>query len=149
MTAPAVIEQVAAAATHPLRAAVLRQGRPVEIEGDDDPTTLHLAARLPSGEVVGVVRLHPQACAWRPAQRPWQLRAMATDPTVRGTGAGRALVSDALARLAAAGADLVWCEARVTAVGFYQRLGFVVVTDEFEVPMVGPHHGMVVGLPVS
>jgi len=149
VSAPVVVEQVGAAATHPLRAALLRQGRPVEIAGDDDPATLHLAARLPSGEVVGVLRLHPQACAWRTAERPWQLRAMATDPAVRGTGAGRALVTDALARLTAAGADLVWCDARAAAVGFYERLGFVVVTDVFDVPLVGPHHGMVVGLPVS
>ena len=54
---------------------------------------------------------------------------MATDPAVRGTGAGRALVVEGLARVAARGGDLVWCDARVAAAGFYERMGFAVVTE--------------------
>jgi predicted GNAT family N-acyltransferase len=68
---------------------------------------------------------------------------MATDPAVRGSGAGRALVEEGLARIAARGADLVWCDARVAAAGFYERLGFVVVTGEYDKPGIGPHVGMV------
>ena len=68
---------------------------------------------------------------------------MATDPTVRGSGAGRALVAEGLARLAAVGADLVWCDARVPAVGFYERMGFAVVTEQFDKPEGGAHRGMV------
>ncbi len=150
MTAPdtVTVEQVDATTTYPLRGRVLRPGRPVEIPGDDDPTTLHLAARRESGQVVGVVRLHPAACAWRAAEQPWQLRGMATDPEVRGAGAGRALVAEALSRLAAAGADLVWCDAREAAVAFYERMGLTVVTDAYDVAGVGPHRGMVVELPI-
>jgi ribosomal protein S18 acetylase RimI-like enzyme len=68
---------------------------------------------------------------------------MATDPAVRGTGAGRALVDEGLARVAARGGDLVWCDARVAAAGFYERMGFTVVTGEYGKPGVGPHVGMV------
>lgn len=142
------VEQVDAATTHPLRGSVLRPGRPVEIPGDDDAGTLHLAARLPDGRVVGVVRFHPADCPWQPAERAWQLRGMATDPEVRGAGAGRALVAEGLVRLAALDADLVWCDARQAAVGFYERMGFTVVTDPYDVPGVGPHRGMVVELPI-
>ena len=67
---------------------------------------------------------------------------MATDPAVRGTGAGRALVAEGLARVAALGGDLVWCDARVAAVGFYERMGFAVVTEQFDKPEGGPHLGM-------
>ena len=49
---------------------------------------------------------------------------MATDPRVRGLGAGRALVAEGLVRVAARGGDLVWCDARKAAVGFYERIGF-------------------------
>ena len=73
---------------------------------------------------------------------------MATDERVRGLGAGRALITDGLTRVAAAGGDLVWCHARVAAVGFYERVGFRVVTGEYDVPTVGPHLGMLVGLPL-
>jgi len=142
------IEQVDAAATYPLRAQELRQGRPVEIDEDDAPYTLHLAARIDGGEIVGVVRFHPRDCPWRQAEAPWQLRGMATDPRVRRIGAGRALVAEGLARVATRGGDLVWCDARASAVGFYERIGFTSITGEYELTPVGMHRGMVLELPV-
>ncbi|MPQ99460.1 GNAT family N-acetyltransferase [Modestobacter sp. I12A-02628] len=142
------VEQVDAAATYPLRAQELRQGRPVEIDEDDAPYTLHLAARLDGGEVVGVVRFHPRDCPWRETEGTWQLRGMATDPRVRGLGAGRALVAEGLTRVAARGGQLVWCDAREAAVGFYRKLGFQVVTEPYDLRPVGTHRGMVVELPI-
>jgi predicted GNAT family N-acyltransferase len=41
----------------------------------------------------------------------------------------------------------VWCDARVAAAGFYERMGFTVVTGEYDKPGVGPHLGMVIDLP--
>jgi predicted GNAT family N-acyltransferase len=73
---------------------------------------------------------------------------MATDPRVRGLGAGRALVAEGLTRLSAPGAQLVWCDARKAAVGFYARIGFTVVTDEYQLSPVGPHRGMIIELPI-
>jgi predicted GNAT family N-acyltransferase len=140
------VEEVAAEVTYPLRRAVLRpDGGDLGWLGDEDETTFHLAARNTAGRVVGVVRFHPAPCPWRPeARAPWQLRGMATDPEVRGTGAGRALLEDGLTRVIARGGDLAWCDARVTAAGFYERFGFTVVTEEFEKPRIGPHVGMVI-----
>ena len=148
LTGTITIEQVDAAATYQLRAQELRQGRPVEIVEDDAPYTLHLAARVDGGEIVGVVRLHPRDCPWREGEGSWQLRGMATDPRVRGLGAGRALVAEGLARVAARGAQFVWCDARGAAVGFYQRLGFTPVTEEYDLRPVGPHRGMLIELPI-
>ncbi|OMQ15306.1 hypothetical protein A7K94_0210455 [Modestobacter sp. VKM Ac-2676] len=73
---------------------------------------------------------------------------MATDPRVRGLGVGRALVAEGLVWVAAHGGDLVWCDARAAAVGFYERIGFTTVTDEYELRPVGPHRGMVIELPI-
>ena len=144
------VEEVPAAVTLPLRSAVLRGGGPAGFPGDDDPATFHLAARTPEGQVVGVVRFSPAPCPWRPqARSPWQLRGMATDPAVRGSGAGRALLDEGLTRVAARGGDLVWCHARVTAAGFYERMGFAVVTEPYDKPPVGMHVGMVIGLPAG
>jgi len=147
------VEQVDAATTYALRAQELRQGRPVEIDEDDAPYTLHLAARLQPddggpGEVVGVVRFHPRDCPWREGEGSWQLRGMATDPRVRGTGAGRALVAHGLVLVAARGGQLVWCDARAAAVGFYARLGFQTVTEEYDLRPVGAHRGMLIELPI-
>ncbi|RZU34477.1 GNAT family N-acetyltransferase [Blastococcus saxobsidens] len=136
------VERSDAATTYPLWRDVLRDGRPVDRPADP-PGTLHLAARTPDGRVVGVVRFVPAPCPYRPgALAPWQLRGMATDPSVRGSGVGRALVTEGLARVAALGGDLVWCDARTTAVGFYERLGFSVVSGPFDKPDVGPSVGM-------
>ncbi|MGY2127689.1 GNAT family N-acetyltransferase [Blastococcus sp. SYSU DS0617] len=145
-----VVGEATAEATYPLWRDVLRDGRP-DARPADPPGTLHLAARTADGCVVGVVRFVPAACPYRPGARTtaWQLRGMATDPSVRGAGVGRALVEQGLARVAAHGADLVWCDARTTAVGFYVRLGFTVVTDEQDKPGIGPHVGMVVPAAVS
>ena len=138
------VDEVPAALTYELRRAVLRpDGGEITWAGDEDPATFHLAARTPDDRVVGVVRFSPAPCPWRPlAAAPWQLRGMATDPAFRGSGAGRALVVDGLARVAARGGDLVWCDARVGAAGFYERMGFTVVTEEFEKPGIGAHVGM-------
>jgi len=139
------VDEVAAEATYALRGAVLRpDGGEIVWAGDEDPATFHLAARTSDGRIVGVVRFSPASCPWRPeARAPWQLRGMATDTGVRGAGAGRALVAEGLTRLAARGGDLLWCDARMAAVGFYERMGFTVVTESFDKPGIGPHLGMV------
>jgi predicted GNAT family N-acyltransferase len=138
------VDEVPAALTYELRRAVLRpDGGEITWAGDEDPATFHLAARTPDDRVVGVVRFSPAPCPWRPlAAAPWQLRGMATDPAFRRSGAGRALVVDGLARVVARGGDLVWCDARGGAAGFYERMGFTVVTEEFEKPGIGAHVGM-------
>ncbi|SDF50889.1 GNAT family N-acetyltransferase [Klenkia brasiliensis] len=142
------IERVEPEATYELRSRVLRQGRAVQITGDHAPSTVHLAAVTDEGRVVGVVRFHPQVCPWRDTEYAWQLRGMATDPEVRGLGAGRALVAEGLVQISRAGADLVWCDAREAAVGFYERIGFTVVSPPYDMPPVGIHLGMVLDLPI-
>ncbi len=70
--------------------------------------------------------------AWRPT------------PAVRGTGAGRALVVDGLARGGRARrGPASGATPGSTAAGFYERMGFSVVTEPFDKPGIGPHLGMV------
>ena len=40
----------------------------------------------------------------------------------------------------------MWCNARKGAVWFYQRLGFVTVSEEFEIAPIGPHYVMEIDL---
>jgi ribosomal protein S18 acetylase RimI-like enzyme len=37
----------------------------------------------------------------------------------------------------------LWCQARERAVSFYERAGFQVVGEPFDVPKIGEHRGMV------
>jgi predicted GNAT family N-acyltransferase len=75
-----------------------------------------------------------------------QLRGMAVAEEVRGTGLGRQLLLTAQTAVAD---DPVakdwrwWCNARTTAIGFYEKLGWEVASGEFMIEGVGPHKKMV------
>jgi GNAT superfamily N-acetyltransferase len=129
-----------------LRHAVLRHGLPREeaiFPGDELPTSRHWVA-LADSVVVGCATLH--ANQWE-GERAWQLRGMATLPEFRGKGLGRALLEGMEAEFdgysGTGGGALLWCNARVPAVGFYRSMGWLVVSGQFEIPTAGPHVRMV------
>lgn len=74
--------------------------------------------------------------------KQYRLRAMATDPAYRGQYAGKVLVEKALAILKEKEMDVLWCDAREIAVGFYESLGFVKLPEKYEIPKIGPHYFM-------
>jgi predicted GNAT family N-acyltransferase len=124
-----------------LRHTVLRPGLPPEsaaFDGDDEPETRHFGA-FDGPETIGCL-----SCLRRDRDgEAHQLRGMATAPAVRGVGVGRALLGFAEEMLVAeTGVRGLWCNARVESIGFYERLGWEVVSDEFDVPGVGPHRVM-------
>lgn len=128
----------------PLRHAELRAGLPVEsarFDGDDDPATRHYGAFLPaSGENVGCV-----SCMRVPREGAdaWQVRGMATRGDLVRRGIGHVLLSFAVAALRAEdGPRLLWCNARTTALGFWEHEGWTVASDVFDIPGVGPHRVM-------
>jgi ribosomal protein S18 acetylase RimI-like enzyme len=91
---------------------------------------------------LGIASLYFAEMPDQPGFPAYQLRGMATAPEARGRGLGRALVHACIAFAREDGAELVWCNARVGAVGFYHKQGFEIVGDEFEIPDVGPHFRM-------
>ena len=95
--------------------------------GDDDPRAAHLGARDADGTIVGIATISPQDCPWAP-DRPgaWRLRGMATADELRGRGVGAlVLAAAACVTRASTAPRLVWCNARVGALVFYGRAGFV------------------------
>lgn len=131
-----------------LRHAVLRHGLPREeamFPGDDAPTSRHYGA-FRGDQVLCCATLHASEWEGEPA---FQLRGMATAPEARRTGLGRRVTEWMEADLrAAAGAGegvplLLWCNARVPAVAFYEAMGWAVVSEPFEIPTAGPHVRMV------
>ena len=70
----------------------------------------------------------------------WRVRGMATRPDARGRGAGSAILRALVQHAVAHGAARVWCNARVRALTLYQRAGFVIASDLFEPPDIGPHY---------
>jgi ribosomal protein S18 acetylase RimI-like enzyme len=129
--------EVSLAETRELRQAVLRPHETLESLAADEPTDAYAVGVL-DGEVaiaVGFVAPDGEPGAWR-------VRGMATAPASRGRGAGTAVL-DALVRHAVAnGASRIWCNARTPARSLYERAGFRIVSDEFELPAIGPHFVM-------
>jgi GNAT superfamily N-acetyltransferase len=141
-----MIRVVDAQTTRPLRREVLRPSWPVDtpVHGDDDPTAVHLGTFTDDGDLVAACILLPRAYPVRPdVDGAWQLRGMATATSEQGRGLGSALLTAARAEVAARGGRLLWCEARSSAVRFYERNGFTVDGPEYAHAETGaPHHRM-------
>jgi GNAT superfamily N-acetyltransferase len=137
------VVSIAAEDTWPLRRRVLRphqEGDAVVLGGDDDPRAAHLGARDASGTIVGIATISPQACPWAPDRAgAWRLRGMATADEQRGRGVGALVLGAALRHARERGASLVWCNARVGALVFYGRAGFVAAGERYVDPLLGPH----------
>jgi GNAT superfamily N-acetyltransferase len=131
--------------TRALRRSVLRPSWPADAEmhGDENPEALHFAV-FDGDQLVAACLVFPQAYPRQPAQDgAWQLRGMATEPSRQGEGHGTRLIEAVVEQLRAQGARLVWCEARSSAMRFYERHGFVVDGVEYlhsETQI--PHHHM-------
>ena len=111
------------------------------IDIDEAPHAIHLGSMV-NGELVGTASLFEMSHREVPGRRQYRLRAMATAPEVRGIGAGKAIVQEAIRRLKADGYDTLWCDARAVALGFYENLGFEYGSDWYEIPQIGPHRRM-------
>jgi len=137
------VESVRVATIRPLRHAVLRPGQPASASAygqDDEPDTLHLAAYDQAGAVVGCATFFPEPLHGAPA---WRLRGMATAPAVRGQGYAGQMLARGIEELRGRGVPLLWCNARTSAVGFYERFGFQRRGTEFDLPSLGPHYLLV------
>jgi GNAT superfamily N-acetyltransferase len=126
-----------------LRHVILRAGLPREtaiFAGDDAPGTVHVVA-VEDDAVVGCATMLKNIWQGEPA---WQVRGMAVSPGFQRRGVGGLMLAE-LQRFAAEhpdGVRLMWCNARSPAVGFYERQGWTVASDEFVIETAGPHFKM-------
>ncbi|MGH9105688.1 MAG: GNAT family N-acetyltransferase [Acidimicrobiales bacterium] len=129
-----------------LRQQVLRPHQRLEdvrFARDDDPGTAHFCAEDDEGHVICVATMWRETPPWCPgAGAAWRLRGMATAPEWQGRGAGSAVLASVLSHVAGAGGGLLWCNARMAAVPFYERVGLVRTGHPWEEPVIGPHVAM-------
>lgn len=139
------IREISAAQTRPVRQRVLRPNQPIEelvYPGDDDDRSFHLGAINAEDEILAILSMYfdPRPGTNEPG---WRIRGMASIPEVRGTGMGRQLVEAARDRVWESQRIAIWCNARESAFGFYEKLGFQIVGEMFEIQGIGPHAVMV------
>lgn len=121
----------------PLRALVLRDGGPLDsARFTEDDVAVHVAVLAP--EVVACATVFAAPRVGEPGA--WRIRGVAVHPARRGEGLGEAVVR---AAMESGDATSWWCTARVSAVGFWERLGFVAEEESaYSLPHGGLHHTM-------
>ncbi|MFK7916467.1 MAG: GNAT family N-acetyltransferase [Ilumatobacter sp.] len=138
-----VVREVSASHTHELRCRVLRDGDPdaeVTWAGDDDADTVHLAVISSTERIIGVSTWLRSPDPLAPDVAAVQLRGMASDPEATGRGVATRLVRAGIEHCRNVGARRLWANARVTAVGFYESVGFEVQGPVFVTEATGLAH---------
>lgn len=149
MTVPTVnntiIKAVAPEITHPLRQSVLRPSQAIDemvYPGDDAAGTLHLAVTDSSGTALAIASFYIEPHPVTPGQGDWRLRGMAVQPALQGKGMGARLLNAGIERIREQAGRRLWCNARIPARRFYERLGFTAEGEVFEIKPVGMHYVM-------
>ena len=139
------VKKIRAEETQPLRHLVLwphiEHVEDCVIDIDDREDAMHLGVFV-GGELRCICSLFELSSPRLTPENPIRLRAMATHPDSRGQGLGRRLVEFAIEQARMKGYDMLWCDAREVALGFYTSLGFEVIDQWYEVPKIGPHKTM-------
>lgn len=133
------LKLISAAEVLPLRQDVLRSGKPIaccSFENDNTESTQHLGAFF-NDKLVGILSLFVAKNQIFDAAKQIQLRGMAIDKAHQKQGIGRGLLQETFKRKRPD--ELIWCNARLSAIDFYQKNGFLKASDIFEISGVGPH----------
>jgi GNAT superfamily N-acetyltransferase len=124
--------------TRALRHSILRPHQSIKETVAAEPDGAHAVGAFDGEELIAVGLIAPDP------ERPgsWRVRGMATKAPGRGRGAGTAVLAALLDHARTEGARRVWCNVRTPARSLYERAGFRTVSDEFELPGIGPHFVM-------
>ncbi len=134
-----MVEQVRPELTYRLRQQVLRPGMAPEesfFPRDHDAGSGHFAAYIDDA-VVGVASVFAEPEPGGPGI--WRLRGMAVDPDQQGLGLGAALIDRVRDFVRRSGGGLIWCNARLSAEGFYRKLGYVRAGEPWDEAGIGEH----------
>jgi ribosomal protein S18 acetylase RimI-like enzyme len=136
------IKKITAFETIIVRHPVLRPGRQIEschFDGDDLLSTSHFGLFL-ENQLAGVISVFKIQNKLFSEENQYQIRGMAVLSEFQKKGFGEALLEYCENEIRIKSGDLIWFNARETAVGFYEKSGYEILGDQFEIPDVGPHY---------
>ncbi len=112
----------------------------VKFENDDDEDiSFHLGA-FKDSQLVSVASFYYERNTIFSDLHQYQLRGMATLPEFQGQGLSSELLNMAFPIIKQNFCTLLWCNARVTAIGYYEKVGFKIQDQTvFEIEGIGPH----------
>ncbi|MES2874207.1 MAG: GNAT family N-acetyltransferase [Bacteroidota bacterium] len=126
-----------------LRSSGLREGLERSLcffEGDNDEGSFHVGY-FRDEVLISIATFHKQAREGFPGIG-YQLRGMVTDSCFQGKGIGNQLLNFSIVYLRGQKVNYIWCNARRRAYKFYLGIGFEFISEEFELPKIGPHRMM-------
>ena len=113
--------------------------RNVHYEGDDATGAIHLKAVV-DGKIVGCVSALPQPLeVLGGAGKAYRIRALAVLEPFRGKGIGRELMEQII-ELARSRANTLWLSGRTHHRTWYEKFGFTVIGEKFDIKGTGPHY---------
>jgi GNAT superfamily N-acetyltransferase len=127
--------------TFPVRSSVLRQGKPIEtcsFLGDDAVDTTHFGLYI-ENNIIGVASVFTSNNENFDNKTQLQLRGMAILKEFQSTGFGKLLIEEIFSFIESTQVELLWFNARETAVSFYEKLGCIKKGNSFEIPEIGTH----------
>jgi len=129
----------------PLRVKVLRKGTPVthcNYPEDTYEDVIHLGVKN-ENTVVGTSSWFRKECPDLDGEAAIQLKGMAVDDSLQGSGIGVQIIAAGLALATERGVSIVWARARDSALGFYLRCGFTEIGPGYiDEPTGMPHHNV-------
>ena len=120
--------------TRLLRQNILRPHETLEELAGHEPPQAFAVGAFDGDELVAVGFVAPDG-----EVGAWRIRGMATAHSARGRGIGDAVLDALIQHALTQGARRIWCNARTPARALYARAGLRAVSDEFELPPIGPH----------
>lgn len=135
------IQKISAQDTYSVRHPVLRKGKSIatcHFDGDDLTTTSHFVF-FSDQELVGVLSLFKKTNTLFLEKEQSQIRGMAILENQQKKGFGEALVLYCEKDCISKKTSLIWFNARIQAVGFYEKLGYTRKGNSFEIENIGEH----------
>ncbi len=142
-----VVKFVTAEEVRPLRTQILRPASPPDsllvFPEDELPECAHVAA-ISDRKIIGVATFLLKPTRELDDPQAIQLRGMAVDAQMQGSGIGKCILEFAFKELKNrfSNSKWVWCNARDSATHFYDHCGFEIISDVFDIPEIGPHFRM-------
>ena len=136
------IKEISAFETIIVRHPVLRFGKPIEscqFEGDDLPTTSHFGLFY-EDQLSAVISVFKAKNILFLEENQFQIRGMAVLEQHQKKGFGDVLLKYCENQIRNNRVEIIWFNARQTAIGFYEKYQYQKIGDGFEIADIGIHY---------
>jgi predicted GNAT family N-acyltransferase len=136
-----MIQEITAKDTQLLRQLVLRKGKPIDtcvFDGDNLPTTTHFGY-YENDCLVGVVSIFKKENNLFKIDHQYQIRGMAVIENHQMKGIGQKLIFACEECVKENLGNLIWFNARINAITFYEKMNYKIIGDSFEIKDIGAH----------